>query len=248
MAEDAAEEKSAWSGETALGYSKESGNTNETKVNFSQKIVYDAKPWLNTLTLSGKGSTAQVTIDNGDGTTSTLEQRTDEAYYITEQLDHFVGSSPSYMFARATWEKDRFNGYDHQATAVLGYGNELVANPTVNLKLEVGVGVRADEFVDDLTDENGDVIATGGDVNEEAIAYFSDELVWKISEPAEIGQSLKVEYASDNTVSRFSVYLKSQLLATVAMKISYEIKHQDLVADNSEKTDKILLASLLYSF
>lgn len=244
----AAEEKSAWSGETELGYSYESGNTNETKMNFRQKIVYDARPWLNTLTFRGKNSVTEVTVTDAAGNTSKEDQRTDEAYYVTEQLDHFIANSSSYLFLRGTWEKDRFNGYDHQSTAVFGYGNELVANDSVNLKLEIGVGGREDEFDEDLTDDNGDPQLTAGDTSHEGIVYLSDELVWKVSEPAEIGQALNVEYANDNTVSRFSVYVKSQLLSSVAMKVSYEIKHQDVVADNSEKTDKILLASLLYSF
>ena len=247
LAQDDAE-TSPWSGETSLGYSKESGNTNETNVNFSQKLVYDAKPWLNTLTLSGKGSKTENITEDADGNEiSSEDETTDEAYYITEQLDYFFGDSPSYSFARATWEKDRFNGYDHQITGVLGYGNEIIANDAVNLKLEIGVGIRSDELSDPLTTSDGET-RMAGDKNDEEIIYLSDQFVWTLSEGAEFGQSLNIEYADVNTVSRFDVYLKAQLISSIAMKLSYEIKHQEVVADDSEKTDKIFLASLLYSF
>ena len=243
FAQEAAKDKSAWRGETALGYSKESGNTNETKVNFSQKVIYDARPWLNTLTLSGKGSTTEVAMADG----STTDQHTSEAYYLTEQLDHFFGGSSSYAFARATWEKDRFNGYEQQMTGVLGYGNELFSNDVINFKVEVGIGQRSDELSEPLTDSEGTAYVAGDKIDE-TLAYFSDQFVWKMSEGAEFGQSLNVEYADINTVSRFKVYVKAQLISSVAMKVSYEIKHQEIVAADKDKRDEILMASLLYSF
>jgi putative salt-induced outer membrane protein len=240
------EKKSAWSGETELGYSYESGNTNEENLNFRQKIVYDAKPWLNTFIVTGKNSMTEVTVTNG-GVTTTEDQRTAEAYYVTEKLDRFI-SERTYAFGRLTWEKDRFNGFEHQASEVVGFGRVLVANDALSLKIELGAGARQDELDDNLLLADGSDDPESGTTSKEAIGYFSNELVWKISEPAELGQTFTIEAGDENTISRFTAYVKSQLLSSVSMKVSYETKYTEKVPAQSEKRDDMLLVSLLYSF
>jgi putative salt-induced outer membrane protein len=247
IAQDEAEKK-AWSTDIELGFSYQSGNTNEEKLNYRQKIVYDAAPWLNTITLSAKnGSTRVKVVDDMGNTVGTEDQRTDEAYYVTEKLDWFFAEK-TYAFFRATWEKDRFNGFDHQASEVLGIGHEFLGTDTLSFKVELGAGARQDELDENLEDSDGNPDPTAGQTTDEAIAYFSDQFVWKFTESAELGQDLSIEYGDDNTVSRFTAYVKTQLAAGLSMKVSYENKYTKVVPDSSHKKDETFLVTLLYSY
>lgn len=219
---DGAAEKKVWSGDTELGYVKQSGNTETETLTAKQSLVYDAKPWVNTLTLSGSN-------------TSTDKQRTGEKYYITEQLDRFI-TERSYAFFRGTWEKDRYSGFENQSTALIGYGRKMLDTDGLNLKLELGYGRSMDEI-----EETSESI-------EENMAYLSEELNWKMNATSKLGQKLSVEDTEDNRITRFGIFLKSTLMGTFATKISYDIKNQDEVPDDLKHTDKELTVSLVYGF
>jgi putative salt-induced outer membrane protein len=131
---------------------------------------------------------------------------------------------------------------------VLGVGYSFFPeSDTLSFKIELGAGERQDEWAENIAaDPDNNVVP--GQTLDETIAYFSDEFVWKFSEGAELGQSLNVEYGKDNTVSRFEVYTKAQLVAALSMKVSYEVKYTDVVPEGTEDKDTKANVSLLYSF
>ena len=81
LAQDA-EEKSPWSGETELGYSYESGNTNEENLLFRQKVAFEQGKWLNTLLATAENKVTKVNVTQPDGSTKEEDQRTEEAYFV----------------------------------------------------------------------------------------------------------------------------------------------------------------------
>ncbi len=252
------EEKSAWSGETELGFTYESGNTNEENLLFKQKVVFESGNWLNTFLATAENSVTRVKVgrDDGTGNIETVEedQRTAEKYFVSDKLDYFF-TDHTYGFARLTWEKDRFSGFENQASEVIGVGHSFFPDSeTLTLKLELGGGARQDEWDEDLEIEDpnnpGDMIPDpeAGKTVDEAIAYFSDQVAWKFAEGAELGQNLAVEYGDENTISRFDVYVKAQLVSSLSMKVSYDYKYTEEVPEDKENADKKFNVSLLYSF
>ena len=234
IAQDA-EKKNIWSGETALGYITTSGNTNNTNVNFKQTVIYDSKPLVNTLVISGSNTTSEVTAADG----SKEKSRTAEQYFASNKLDYLF-TERTYGLFRVTWEKDRFNGFDHQSTGVVGMGHQMIKTDSVGLKFELGIGQRDDE---------ADEVATDDDkANSELIGYFANEFVWKISDPAEFGQTLTVEYGENNTVSRFTVYIKSQLMTNVSIKVSHDIKRNSDVPEGTNHSDRAFIIAAVYTF
>ena len=242
------EETTPWSGETELGYTYSSGNTDEQSLLFRQKLIYEAGRWLNTLSLSADYTEAPKEIVAADGSTKTENESTEEKYFAEEKLDYFF-TDATYGFGRATWQDDKFSGFEEQMSAVVGIGHSFFPNnETLSFKLELGAGARVERFDKDLEDADGNLSADAGLKTEQAIAYFSDELIWKFYETAELGQTLSVEYGNKNTVTRGNIYVKSQLAAALALKVSYEIEHNDVVPEDTEKTDEKLSVSGLYSF
>ncbi len=238
---------SAWSGESELGFSSERGNTNEDNLLFKQKIAYEQGKWLNTFNGTAENKQTKVKLTDDAGVETEENVRTAEEYFLKNKLDYFF-TDQTYGFVRLSWEKDRFSGFENQASEVVGLGYSFFPkDDTLTLKLELGAGQRQDEWDDRLEEDlENDIIP--GQTQDQNIAFFSDEFVWKFSEGAELGQSLNVEYGKDNTVSRFEVYTKAQLVAALSMKVSYEIKYTDVVPQDTEDKDTKLNVSLLYSF
>jgi len=226
--------ESQWSGDIELGYIYKSGNTNEETALLRQSIIYHTGNWLNTVRLKGD-------YGKEDGS------ETSKAYYVTEQLDYKVAGTKNYSFLRGSYDRDLYNGFEYQGTAVVGYGNHVVEKKDVSLKLELGLGYR-DERYDAV---NTEVAIVEGRIhkNTEMMAYFSNELVFTVSDAAEIGQSISIEYGNNNTVSRFNLYVKSNIIENVAVKVSYAFKHNTIAPPADPiKLDQDIITSLLYTF
>ncbi len=251
----AEEEKSAWSGNSELGFVKTSGNSNTEALIAKQSIVYDARPWRNTIKL--EATNAKSEVDDDDPATTevveTKDKRTTEKYYASEQLDRFI-SERLYAFLKATYEKDRFSGFDNQVTGLLGLGYTLVDTESFDMKMELGAGTSRDKYEECnlkkvTAPDTCDTKFPDADKTESSVLYYlSEELAWKFSEPAELGQNLSIEETDDNRKSRFSIFVKSQMMASVAMKITYSFKHTDEVPAGQKHKDEELTASLVYSF
>lgn len=244
IAANAQEEKSAWSGSSELGFVKTSGNSNAETLIAKQSLVYDVRPWRNTLKLEATNASNE-TEDAVTG--EKVEQRTSEKYYASEQLDYFF-TKKSYAFLKATYEKDRFSGFDNQVTALVGYGRTLVDAESFNMKMELGAGSSRDKYDDCKEVDPANCAETAGETESSLLYYLSEELAWKFSKPAELGQNLSIEETDNNTKSRFSIFVKSQMLASVAMKFTYSLKHTDEVPPGLKHKDEELTASLVYSF
>lgn len=227
-------ESSQWSGDVELGYIYKSGNTNEETAHLRQSLVYGKGNWLNTVRIIADYGTENHT-------------ETSKAYYVTEQLDYKVAGTKNYSFLRGGYDRDFYNGFEYQGTGVVGYGNHSVDRKTVSLKLEVGVGFR-DERYDSVNKEVA--LEKGHDYkNTEIMTYFSNTFVWTVGETAEIGQSTSIEYGKVNTVSRFSLYVKSNIIENVAVKVSYAFKHNAIAPPaDPVKLDQDVITSLLYTF
>lgn len=234
----AEESANRWSGESELGYIWKSGNTKSESLNAKQKLVFDAKPWVNTLTL--EASNTSVT-----NKTTRAKERSGERYFAGDQLDYFFAER-TYAFGRATWEKDRFSGFDYRGTWVLGVGHDFVQNETLTLKGEVGAGESHDKITHKPDPDPAKNVI--GDKTREAMAYLAESLVWNISGNAEIGQSLRVEYTDLNTYSRFDAYVKSTLVGNVAMKVAYSLRYNTDVPSTARHKDEEVTVSLAYSF
>jgi len=232
-----------WSGDSELGYVKSTGNTISDTLTFKQSVVYDSAPWKNILKLEA----SNVSSEQKDKVTGDLEfTRTGERYYLTEQLERLI-TDLTYGFARATYEKQRFSGFDNKATGVVGVGHYFVKNDSVELKLELGLGEGSDKYTEcHVTPCDPDT--PYGDRKSSVLGYFSELVTWKINEKAEFGQDVSVEETTSNRVTRFHVYVKSELIHNFSMKIGYMGKYTDTVPADKKRVDEETSATLMYSF
>ncbi|CAA0113665.1 Uncharacterised protein [BD1-7 clade bacterium] len=218
----ALDEAKGWSGNIELGYKATSGNTSENVLTYRQKIIYEATKWKNTIGLSADNNTSDAV-------------KTQERYYVTEQLDYNF-SAESYGFLRGTYDKDLFSGFAYQATSVAGYGHNIVDTDTIGFKIEVGMGGSYQEVED--TNES----------EQSLMGFFSDDFVWRFAETTELGQTLSLEYSEINTITRGQVYIKNTMLKNLSLKLSYGAKYTSEVPSGREHLDTEFLATVVFDY
>lgn len=208
--------------EAELGFTHLQGNTN------SQTLIAKGRmTWLTgALTHSLRGEVRHVTQD----------EETSAERYLLAARERYDIEGPHYLFGFARWEDDRFSGYDYQATVIGGYGRQVLDDERHALSLEAGPGYRVDNV-------------TGGRDRRLGVVYGAMDYRWRFSETASLSQELSLEGTDRNLTARSLSGLTARLNAHLALKLSYELKHNTRPPDAAmTRTDRITNVSLLYDW
>ncbi len=220
VADDAPQ--SAWSGASELGYLLTSGNTDSSDLNGKFNIKHEGKRWDKALKLTARSS-------KEDGETSK------EKYVGELQLDRNF-SKRSYLASVLKQERDRFSGFEYRTTAAIGYGYRIFTQDELKWHIEAGPGYRHDKIKD------SDV------VDEEWIGRLASKLTWNIAPTVQLIQEISAEPGQDNSVYASETSLKSNVIGTLATKISYSVEYTDKVPEDKVNTDREFGVTLVYSF
>ena len=207
-------------GHVEFGYTHLSGNSNSETFLGKAQLTWLQGAWLSRL----RGEARHASEDS---------ETSAEQYLVSfRQRRELVG--PHYLFGFGRWEKDRFSGYDHQFTAITGYGRQLIDDDRAHLALEAGPGYRAD-------------ILPGENDQRLAVAYGALEAGYALSDSATLEQELSLETTRKNSTVRSYTALDTRINAHMSLRLSHEIKHNsDPPEDAEAKTDRITSASLRY--
>jgi putative salt-induced outer membrane protein len=222
MAAEPASEETAernWKAAAELGYVETSGNSETENLNAKLygSIAYNA--WEHALHLETLNS-------------SSNDVRSAERYLANGQSDYFINER-TYALGVATWEKDKFDGFDHQASVALGLGYKVIQDADMQLSVELAPGYRYSKL-------------ESGDKEEDAIIRVAETFSWKLTENSTLDQTFSTEAGDSNTVTRFGAALTSQVAGDLSMKVGYYLKHNSDVADGKDKTDRETSVTLVY--
>ena len=134
-----------------------------------------------------------------------------------------------------SYEDDRFSGFDYQASLGVGYGYKLIAEEGRELSVEIGTGYRVNAL-EDGGDEKGVTLRLG------------EKFSCKLSDTSDLEQYLTVEGGDENTISRFGLSVKAQLVSKLSLKVGTSIKYTEEVPDGNDHTDTETSATVVYSF
>jgi putative salt-induced outer membrane protein len=216
------EDAKRFSGETELGYTQLSGNTDSQTLIGKGRLTWLTGDWTHTL----RGEVRNIARDG--------ETRAEQ--YRLSGRERYELDGPHYLFGFARWEKDRFSGYDWQATTIGGYGRDILEGDRHRLSLEGGPGYRHDRVEDR---EDGRL----------GVAYGAMVYEWRFSEIARLEQELSVEGTDDNTTSRSLSALTAKLNSRLALKVSHEIRDNSNPPEEAvANTDHTTSASLVYDW
>jgi len=212
---------SRWTGETELGLVSTSGNTETQTISAKAKGANERDKWKHEASLD--------VLNSEDKQTTTAER------YALIGKTNYKLSNLDYVFGMATYEDDRFSGYDWRASEFVGYGRHVIKKDDLTLSLEVGLGARQSK-------------EDAGIRTDEGAARLAANLGWKISDTAKFTEELNSEIGEDVTISKSVTGLKSQINDSLAMKITYTVKYVSKVPTMIEKIDRETGVTLVYSF
>jgi putative salt-induced outer membrane protein len=209
-----------WKAAAELGYVQTSGNSDTKNLNakLDGSIAYNA--WEHALHLETLNS-------------SSNDVRSAEKYLAKGQSDYFINAR-AYALGVVTWEKDKFDGFDHQASVAIGMGYKVIQEADMELSVELAPGYRYSKFESGNTEEDG-------------IIRFAETFSWKLTENSTLDQTFSTEAGDSNTVTRFGAALTSQVAGDLSMKVGYYLKHNSDVADGKANTDRETSVTLVYT-
>ena len=219
-------EEVTWDGNAELGFIQTSGNSDTQSLNSKFKMSREEGPFK-----SGLRLVALSSEESGE--------RSKEKYLAALKFDYAIGEK-DYLTSQALYEDDRFNGYQYQSTTTIGYGYHAWKDENGKLDLEAGPGYRRDALED--RNEHGDKVI------EEAVGRLSLDLLVNLGESAKFTEAFTVEAGDSKTVYTSDMGLQSTLTGSLAMKVSYEVKHTTDVPDGTKKTDSLVGITLVYDF
>lgn len=222
VAEADAERYPEVSGNVSVGALATSGNTESESVNADAQVQLDYAVWRQSARATA------YTASEGGATTG-------ERYTASLQSDYKF-SERSYLFANVRYMRDRFGAFERRTVASAGLGRRFVDTETVELDLEAGVGRREQEPAD------------SGEETEETITRGYAGLRWAFSGNGRFSQTLEVESGDSNTYGESVSAVRSQLVGTLALRLSYTVQHNSDVPAETERTDTITAVSLEYDF
>lgn len=213
---------SEWKGEGALGYTDVSGNTESDSLNAKLGISKEKDKWKHSASIESlKSSTDNVTSA--------------DRLVLKEKSEYKIGTF-SYLFGKLRYEDDEFSGFEYQASISFGAGSRFIHTESHALDASAGIGYR--ETKDELTRR----------VEDEGILTANAKYDWKISKSASFSEEISIESGDTNTYSESETALTTKINGNLASRINYLVKHNSDVPVGTEKTDRILTVSLVYSF
>lgn len=226
-AQDAEEELKIWTGDIEFGYVNTTGNTEESSMKSKADITRERDAW-------------RFTIFYDSLNTESDDERTAERYFYSNRLA-YAYSEHNYSFAYASYDDDRFSGFDYQATASVGYGRRIYNQEDLKWDFEVGPGYRYSKY------DDSDPTITEDDEEEVIIRLFT-KLDWGFTDTTTFGQSISVEAGEENTISKSITSLKTEIIGSLSLKLSYTIKYTEEVPADKKHADEETAITLAYSF
>lgn len=234
MAQEAADEASVWSGDAELAYLLKRGNTKSETLSAKGNAERDGINWRHIAKLEAANAQQRNTSTRED-------ERTAERYFGSYKLDRKLDEA-NYIFNVITAEKDRFTGYDYEASYALGYGRRMFDNDLHRLDIEAGPGYRWRQVEREL-------VGPGESRKEEdAILRLGLRYRLALSETAEFNEDLTTEIGEDSTVTRATTSLTTRVTGSLSLRLSHVLRHTTDPAPDAKKTDQEILVGIVYGF
>lgn len=244
----AEDDKKAHSLDAEFGAILTSGNTESTALKGKFVLENDFDNWRTDWLLEALFKEDEVDVEAESGETYQEKQTTAEKYFTSFQADYKLDADHRGLFVFASYEVDKFSGFEFQASTALGYTDRLFKTDKSSLTYSIGPGYSVSRTEDTVNDD-GEFIES--DTEESGIVRLSGQYKYQISENAKFSQTLSSDYAlhSDkNSKTRSETALTSKINSTFALKVSFTATYNTHVPDDKERSDTQTAVTLVYSF
>lgn len=211
-----------WEGKGELGGVLARGNTETETINGRIDLSTTTDRWRHAV-----GFSILRTVNDGVTSANRWEVHGESDYKLTER---------GFLFGALRYEDDEFTDFSYQATASAGYGYRFIDSDATKLVGRIGAGYRQSE------------LRVSGRTRDEAIARGALDYSHKLTDTTTVLNQFLVEAGSDNTFLRNILSLEVKMNETLALGLSYEVRHNTDVLPGTDKTDQVLTANLVFGF
>ena len=208
----------AWSGTGQLGFSKSTGNTDNTGIVVGAELKKD-------------GLTLRHTINGQVDRQTTGGVLTRNKYLAGYQLDYKI-TPRLFAYGNGSWDKDSFTGISRRFSESVGLGYSVFKSDTITLDVTGGPAFRQTRYVTGLSD-NTTTVRAGAD--------FS----WKVWDNLTLIERAQIFL---NSEIKSTTAIQATINDALAARLSFDITRQDRVPAGRRRTDTATLASIVYSF
>lgn len=212
-----------------LGGAIETGNSPTTSIVGKFNSVLNVEPlkqqWGYHFFLEGKRATAQ------DIETARLLRSDVEGQYLF--------SKRIYSFAKVNFIYNAFDTYDRVTRDSVGLGWIVVKNDAYKWTLEAGPGSTHQR------------IAGSKIWQHQFIAHAESTYLWHMSKNADLSQIFQVDSGRLNTLLQSQTALKTKIITSLALQVSYDVNYYTIIpptSSNTKKTDTSTNLTLIYNF
>ena len=248
--------KEGWSGSGEAGLAIASGNTKSQNANAKVDLKFNDDRWKDDFYILAQRTKANVTTTTFDPTSGaqvdtsqyeTTANRVESGASLGYKLDE-----RSYIVGALRYEHDQFAPYRYQYIASLGYGFQVLKNTVDELSLEVGPGYKVVQphsyYLTDVTVTPPVTEKITPDSDNNIAGRGKIDYKHNFNENTAVIDSFLVESASGNTFMQNDLGLSVKMTSALALKATYEVRHNSEVQDGFKKTDQLLTTNLVYSF
>ena len=225
-----------WSGETVIGGNYKNSTQDSMSLHAEFKLTQKIAKWKNT---------AGVVFDfgraNGETNSQDLKINGRAQRQVSDKL---------YGFGLASYEDDRFSGFDYQITEGAGVGYQLFDTDRFKFSFEGGPSVRHS------------LVTTSKELNNELLLRLATELEWNISDTAKFTNETALLLAknaveldtntfgqvNDASETTNTSALDLQIIGNLSARLSYEIHFRSDPPQGGQTTESTARVSLVHHF
>ena len=223
-------DKQYFSLEGELGLLTSSGNTKTASVKAAFDAEHEMKAWSNQYRFES--------LYRESGTNNTGRDVSAQRIYANAQFDYKLGNPNQRLFIFGEYDNNRFGAYDYQAAIAAGWAQKAINSENHELRYSVGPGyglaVRHDGAFDE--EKHGFIIRA------------SMEYKYKLSTGAKLRQFISAEANDYATRSRSETSLSTNVMESLAMKLSFIMNYNSGAKDANKSLDTETSIALVYQF
>lgn len=216
-----AKDNEGWQASAELGVIYARGNSNTDTLQAKLNLARDGLRWRPKFL-------AQSLKTKDSGVT------TADRYQMLLQADRKF-KNRGYAFLAINHEVDRFSGFEYQTAIFAGYGRDFKSGKHWRASAEIGPGYRVSEPEMGATEEEG-------------IWHIAGRFKYKFHDTAYFEGAGVHDRGSEQAISQASLGFGSQLNSTLAVKVSYDVRHNSAPPAGVKSVDRITAINLVLSF
>lgn len=210
-----------WSGSGEIGAFASSGNTSNSGIALAGRLTRQGPRWKH-----AARSAIDYQQENG---------RTSKERYFAGYEGNISVSPGAYALITASYERDRFSGFNHRFAESVGFGYKVVDRPSLKMAFEGGPALRQTRFTNGV-DDVGFAFRSAGSVR------------WDATPKLAFTQDASVYHDNFNTSVQSLAAATAKLNGALSARASFQLNTEANPPAGRQMADTTSRLTLVYAF